>query len=73
MADNVIDLDQYRVEGNGSREVLIDHMAYYAKDERDLEEICDFVDALLARLWMAGYKIVPLTEDDHASDPEVYA
>lgn len=64
MADNIIELDDYRHEGNGAREVLIDHMADFATNECELAEIGDFIDALLARLWMCGYKVVRVEEED---------
>lgn len=54
----VIELDSYRNRGNGAREVLMDHMADFATSEQELAEIGNFVDALLARLWMEGYKVV---------------
>ena len=72
MSANIIDLDNYRNHGNGAREVLIDHMSHFAQSEQDLAEIGDFIDTLLARLWMCGYKIVPI-EDDDASDPKILA
>ena len=70
---SVIQLDDFRRKGNGAREALIEHMSYYAMNEQDLEEIGEFIDVLLARLWLAGYKIVPLEEKDRASEPEIYA
>ena len=73
MDDNVIELDDYRNQGNGAREVLLEHMESFANDDTELGEIADFVDGLLASLWVAGYKIVPVTEKTDAPEPPLYA
>lgn len=65
----VIKLDDYRDKGNGAREVLIEHMSHYAQTEQDLAEIGDFVDALLARLWVEGYKVVLIEDSDAPVTP----
>jgi hypothetical protein len=52
-AMNVIMFDDYRRKGNGAREALKEIMF----SER-------LVDVFLARLWMLGFKVVPLEEQE---------
>ena len=53
--DNVIRLDAHRPRGNGAREAL----------EILFDGDAKFVDILLASLWVAGFKVVPLQESDY--------
>jgi hypothetical protein len=65
----VIELEQYRHHGNGGREAMVTVIAVDPEFADDAEDIAD---VLLARLWMLGFKLVPVEHDD-AAEPPLYA
>jgi hypothetical protein len=48
-------------KGNGTREVLIEFLSIPVFEPEGTGQIAD---RLLAYLWIKGYKIVPLTDED---------
>jgi hypothetical protein len=72
----LVELDDYRHPGNGAREVLQRYFAEWPlarwRDQLDLlgrvrqEFELRRVDHMLAWLWVEGFKVVPLSEDDEA-------
>jgi hypothetical protein len=48
-------------KGNGAREVLIEFLSIPVFEPQGMGQIAD---RLLAYLWIEGYKIVPLTDED---------
>lgn len=62
MSENVVDLSKHRPApnpGNGAREALIDIALALPNDTRQAEAE-SWSDWILAELWAAGFKVVPL-------------
>jgi len=62
MTDNVINLDDRRPPpnpGNGAREAMAAALSYCMEPMGDV-----LTDDMLARLWLLGFKVVPLEEKD---------
>ena len=76
MVADIIELDKFRNHGNGARDAmvfaLLEGLEEAETDDADVDTACDVADVILARLWLLGFKVVPL-EQAHEPQPPLYA
>ena len=76
MTADIIELDKFRNPGNGGRDAmtyaLLESFDPAATTDAEIENTCDVADVILARLWLLGFKVVPL-EQAHEPQPPLYA
>ena len=76
MVADIIELDAFRNAGNGGREALLEALLQDcvtgSVSDEEAAHIREVADVILARLWLLGFKLVPL-EQAHGPESPLYA